>query len=115
MYKRQDLGYLTLFALGALLGLATVVKGLEWLLAHRHRVTLAVLTGVMIGGLRGLWPWQSETGALQPVGEAAGAALLVGVLGFLVVAAAVVLERRLAATRAARDDDAATRGAAADG
>ncbi|MCA1170389.1 MULTISPECIES: DUF368 domain-containing protein [Rothia] len=113
--NQRDLGYLTLFALGALLGLATVVKGLEWLLAHRHRVTLAVLTGVMIGGLRGLWPWQSETGALQPVGEAAGAALLVGVLGFLVVAAAVVLERRLAATRAARDDDAATRGAAADG
>lgn len=92
----RDLGYLGLFALGALLGLGTVVKGLQWLLEHRHDLTLVVLTGVMAGSLRGLWPWTSAANELQPVGEAAGAAMLAAAIGVGVVAAMVVIERRLA-------------------
>ncbi|MQA17592.1 MAG: DUF368 domain-containing protein, partial [Pseudonocardiaceae bacterium] len=50
----RDLGYLALFALGALVGLASFVKLLQWLLQHHRRVTLVVLTGVMAGCLRAL-------------------------------------------------------------
>lgn len=96
----RDLAYLGLFILGAALGLATVVKGLQWLLEHRHDVTLVVLTGVMIGALRGLWPWTSDTNQLQPVGESAGAALTAGLIGFAVVVAMIVIERALARRRA---------------
>lgn len=91
--KDLDLGYLTLFGTGALLGLATVVKGLEWLLTHHHHVLLVVLTGVMFGALRALWPWTTEDNQLLPVGDQAGAVLLWCVIGFVLVAAVIVADK----------------------
>lgn len=65
----RDLGYLAVFALGALVGLTTIVRALRWLLAHRRRATLLAMTGLMLGSLRALWPWQtSETGDASGVG-----------------------------------------------
>src|SRR5699024_9634041 len=57
----RDLGYIGLFVLGLVLGVSLIVKGLEWLLHHRRRITLVVLAGIMAGAMRTLWPWQSET------------------------------------------------------
>jgi len=88
----RDVAYLALFALGMLLGLAVVVKLLRWLLQHWHTLTLMVLTGVMVGGLRVLWPWQDELRVLHgPEGDL-GAATVLGLAGFVVVAALVVLD-----------------------
>ncbi|MEX2598512.1 MAG: DUF368 domain-containing protein, partial [Dehalococcoidia bacterium] len=59
-----DFGYLGLFLLGAVIGLASIVKVLEWLLERRRRITLVVLTGLMAGSLRALWPWQDDNRAI---------------------------------------------------
>lgn len=81
-----DLGYLALFFLGAGLGMVVVVKGLQWLLHRHHRITMLALTGLMLGALRTLWPWQLEDRTLlAPAGDwwvqllaaAAGAAVVV--------------------------------------
>lgn len=88
----RDVAYLALFALGMVLGLAVVVKLLRWLLQHWHTLTLMVLTGVMVGGLRVLWPWQDELRVLHgPQGDL-GPAVALAVAGFAVVATLVVLD-----------------------
>ncbi|SDS33094.1 DUF368 domain-containing protein [Paraoerskovia marina] len=96
----RDLGYLALFALGAVLGLASIVKLLQWLLEHRRRVTLAVLTGVMAGSLRALWPWQDDDRGLQAPSEDLGTAVAFAAAGFVVVVALIVLERVIVARTA---------------
>ena len=48
---------LVVFMLGALVGLAVVSRALTWLLQRAHGVTLAALSGLMLGSLRRLWPF----------------------------------------------------------
>jgi putative membrane protein len=91
----RDLAYLGAFALGALVGLSSFVVLLQWLLTHRTHVTLVVLTGLMVGSLRGVWPWQGDDRTLlAPEGD------VVAVLGLALAGAAVIVvlvwvERRL--------------------
>ncbi|WP_199185691.1 DUF368 domain-containing protein [Streptomyces carminius] len=101
--NERDFGYLGLFALGALLGLASFVKLMQWLLTHRERITLVILTGVVAGCLRALWPWQDEDRALLAPGEHIGAAAGLCALGFVVVAGFAVAEHRVASRRATAD------------
>lgn len=92
-----DLAYIGVFVLGAATGLALIVKGLQWLLEHRHRVTLAAMTGLIVGAMRALWPWQSEDRQLQaPDGQVP---LVIGlfVLGVALVLGVFLVERRAAA------------------
>ena len=84
--EERDLAYLGVFALGLALGVVSIVKGLQWLLHHRRRITLIILTGVMVGAMRTLWPWQSDTRDLLAPTEGWPIALLLGALGFIVVA-----------------------------
>jgi putative membrane protein len=98
----RDLGYLAVFAAGMLIGLALFVKLLQWLLEHRRRTTLAVLTGVIAGSLRALWPWQTEDRTMIAPGDGLLSVLLLIVVGVAVVATMVVLEQRRL-SRAARD------------
>jgi putative membrane protein len=93
----RDLGYLAVFAAGAALGLASFVLVLQWLLSTRPRVTLIVLTGLMAGSLRALWPWQQDDRTLLPPGDDAGAVLLLVLAGALAVVVLLWVERRLAA------------------
>jgi len=60
-----DLGYLSVFVLGAIAGLALFSIALRWLLVNQRRITLLVMTGLMLGSLRALWPWQDNLG--EPV------------------------------------------------
>lgn len=98
----RDLVYLGVFVLGAILGLSVFVAGLQWLLEHRHRITLVVMTGLMAGSLRALWPWQDDDRTLlAPSGDVGVVALLVAAGAAVVVALLVVEarhERRHAAT-----------------
>ena len=89
----RDYAYLGVFAVGAIIGLAAFVPTLQWLLEHRRRVTLAIMTGLLAGSLRALWPWQSEDGALEPAGSDAGLALLLALAGAAVVVALLIAER----------------------
>lgn len=49
------LGFL---AAGAIVGLLTFSRLLKWLFDHYERITLAVLTGFILGSLNKIWPWK---------------------------------------------------------
>lgn len=102
----RDLGYIALFATGAVIGLGVFVKVLQWLLEHRRRITLAVMTGVMAGCLRALWPWQNEQRELVEPSGGAAITLLFLVVGVAAVAAVLVIE--WLAMRGRSTDDAPT-------
>lgn len=95
----RDLGYIATFGLGAVIGLALFVKVLQWLLDHRRRMTLVVMTGVMAGCLRALWPWQdSGRGLLAPTEDVVSSTVFF-VLGVVVVVGMLVVEHLAAKGR----------------
>lgn len=47
-----------LFAIGCVVGLKLFSKVLKWMFEHKKQITLAVLTGFMIGSLNKIWPWK---------------------------------------------------------
>jgi len=49
---------LGIFALGAIIGLKVFSRTLNWMFKHYKNLTLAVLTGFMIGALNKIWPWK---------------------------------------------------------
>lgn len=49
---------LGLFCSGALLGLLLFSKVLKYILMHFKQITLAFLTGIIIGSLAKIWPWR---------------------------------------------------------
>jgi putative membrane protein len=49
---------LAVFAMGCILGLISFAKVLRWLLHHYYDITMASLTGFMIGSLYKVWPWK---------------------------------------------------------
>lgn len=91
----RDFGYLGTFILGAILGLASFVSLLQWLLEHKLKMTMVVMTGLMVGSLRALWPWQSESGGLLVPESAFGLELLMFGVGSAIVFSLIVVERRM--------------------
>ena len=53
-----DLKILITFALGCGTGLLSFSHVLSWMFKRFHDITIALLTGFMIGSLRKVWPWQ---------------------------------------------------------
>ncbi|MEM7810977.1 MAG: DUF368 domain-containing protein [Planctomycetota bacterium] len=51
---------LAAFAGGLVIGILSFSKLLKWLLEKKTATTLAVLTGLMVGSLRRLWPFQTD-------------------------------------------------------
>lgn len=92
----RDLAYLAAFALGAAVGLGSFVLLLQWLLGHHPRITLIVLTGLMAGSLRALWPWQDDDRTLLPPEGDLLAAVGLALAGAGVIVGLIWLERRLA-------------------
>lgn len=64
-----SIGYIALFAAGAITGLGLFSRLLNHLLRQYADLTMAALVGLMIGALRALWPWQTPERALQMPGE----------------------------------------------
>lgn len=56
--KALDVVNLGIFACGCLVGLLLFTRLLSWLLHHHHNITMAVLTGFMLGSLNKVWPWK---------------------------------------------------------
>lgn len=102
----SDFATLGIFGLGAVIGLVTFAQLLGKLFARYHDLTVAILTGLILGSLRKVWPWKEvlETmtdrhGEVVPVVEknilpALDAALLpaigLAIVGFILV---LLLER----------------------
>ncbi len=57
LFKDAFLNFL-LLAIGAVIGLKVFSKVLNWMFKHQKNLTLAVLTGFMIGSLNKIWPWK---------------------------------------------------------
>lgn len=55
---QAQFGLLGLFAVGAVTGLLTFSHLLSWLLRRYYALTLAFLTGLMLGTLGKIWPWK---------------------------------------------------------
>jgi putative membrane protein len=96
--------FLILFILiaGALVGLLSFVRVIDWFLKRYHDLTMAILIGLMLGSLRKIWPWKEtltiffdshgkEMPALQinilppSLNSEVGLALLLMFFGFLIV------------------------------
>ncbi|MFT5779411.1 MAG: putative membrane protein [Crocinitomicaceae bacterium] len=56
--NERDLVFIGLFALGCLIGLLTFARVLKYLFAKFKNITIALLTGFMIGSLNKVWPWK---------------------------------------------------------
>lgn len=53
-----DIGTLLLFVVGAVAGIISFSHLLSWLLKNYHTLTVALLTGFMVGSLNKVWPWK---------------------------------------------------------
>ncbi len=53
-----NLGVIAIFLVGALIGIISFSHLLSWLLEKFYSVTVALLTGFMIGSLNKVWPWK---------------------------------------------------------
>jgi putative membrane protein len=56
--KEFDLGVISIFSGGCLLGLITFSRLISWLFKKYRDVTIALLAGFMIGSLNKVWPWK---------------------------------------------------------
>lgn len=53
-----DIKKIAVFAVGAVVGLLTFSRVLKWLFRKYRNLTLALLTGFIIGSLNKVWPWK---------------------------------------------------------
>ena len=63
--NNRDVFTLLLVAAGAGIGLATFVRLLNWLFNKYHDITIALLTGLMLGSLRKIWPWKKTLQSME--------------------------------------------------
>jgi len=56
--QNRDIITLGIFMCGAVVGLALFSKLLTYLFKNYHDLTIAALTGLMIGSLNRIWPWK---------------------------------------------------------
>lgn len=99
---QRDFAYLGVFMLGALLGIVLFVRLLEWLLAHKHTVTMAAMAGLLLGSLRALWPWQAEDGSMLRAGDDWPMALGLFLLGAFIVGIVAWVQHRFSERESVR-------------
>ena len=108
--KELDIAVIGVFGLGCLVGILSFSHVLSWTFKHYKDITLAFLTGLMLGSLNKVWPWRNvlETRinshgeevpfrelSVLPSDFAGGEPYLLGALALMVVGFVVVflLER----------------------
>ena len=82
----HNLAILSVFAIGALIGILAFSRFLHWLLARWQKETMIMLAGFIIGSLVKIWPWSnteaivcSQFPAVASLGELAEAAAESGI------------------------------------
>ena len=104
----RNIGYLAVFALGAIFGLSVFVSFLRWLLDNHARITMAIIVGLMLGSLRALWPWQDDDRNLLAPSSDVLSVIALALAGVGIVAVLLWVERRLHLTEAEAEADAAS-------
>ena len=56
--NQRDIVTLGIFMIGIVVGISLFSRLLSWLFKNYHNMTIAILTGFMIGSLRKIWPWK---------------------------------------------------------
>ncbi|MDR1182396.1 MAG: DUF368 domain-containing protein [Bacteroidales bacterium] len=74
--KNFDIPVMSVFIVGALIGIIGFSNVLSWLFKHFKMITLAALTGFMFGSLNKIWPWKqtlttyiTDEGIAKPLTE----------------------------------------------
>lgn len=105
-----DLIVLGVFAVGAFLGITSFSRVLSYALKNFRNITLAVLTGFMLGSLNKVWPWKvtvqtyvDSHGEIKPLvesnvwpNETVGEAVALMVIGFVLVYVLEKMSSRIA-------------------
>ncbi|MBW2032942.1 MAG: DUF368 domain-containing protein [Deltaproteobacteria bacterium] len=65
--NNRDFVILALVAAGACVGIVLFSRLLGWLLGKYHDMMVAILTGLMLGSLRKVWPWKETVESLVDV------------------------------------------------
>ncbi|PWK17697.1 DUF368 domain-containing protein [Xanthomarina spongicola] len=60
-----DFKRIAVFGIGAIVGLLSFSRVLKWLFKHYHNITMAILTGFIIGSLNKIWPWKKTITVLN--------------------------------------------------
>lgn len=86
--KTLDLKVIAIFGIGACVGITSFSRLLSYALSHMRNITLAVLSGFMLGSLNKVWPWKETLeGVEQNVAPNAFVwqAICLALLGFVMV------------------------------
>lgn len=86
--KMLDLKVIAIFGIGACVGITSFSRLLSYALSHMRNITLAVLSGFMLGSLNKVWPWKETLeGVEQNVAPNAFVwqAVCLALLGFVMV------------------------------
>lgn len=67
--NRFDLDILIPLGLGCAFGLVAFSQVLAWVFKHYHDITIALMTGFILGSLIIIWPWKEETYLLDAAGN----------------------------------------------
>ena len=99
--EQRDASVLSMYAIGALIGLALFSRLLHRLLLAYRDLVISILLGLMVGSLRVLWPWPSDQGGLEntrlqtpPADELLGAFVAALLGGAAVVVLVAVVARK---------------------
>jgi putative membrane protein len=61
----RDVVTIAIFGCGAAVGLMSFARVLGWIFKKYHDLTLALLTGLMVGSLRKIWPWKETLATIE--------------------------------------------------
>ncbi len=56
--NQKDIITLAIFAAGCVIGLLSFSRLISWLLHNYHSLTIAALSGFMLGSINKIWPWK---------------------------------------------------------
>ncbi|MCH7407971.1 DUF368 domain-containing protein [Belliella sp. DSM 111904] len=72
--SERNFSVIMIFAAGCITGLLAFSRLISWLLKKHHAITIAVLSGFMLGSINKLWPWKivlsyrvSSSGVQKPL------------------------------------------------
>lgn len=77
---QREIGIMLIFMAGMGVGILSFVRVLEWLFRRFHDVTIAVLTGFVLGSLNKIWPWKE---VLESVTTAKGKVIVLREINIL--------------------------------
>ena len=61
----RDVFTIAVFGAGAAVGLMSFARVLGWIFNRHRDLTLALLTGLMLGSLRKIWPWKETLATIE--------------------------------------------------